>query len=278
MSEYADYNSLSKEYDGSRSAVCLDLCLGAFHTKLGIPFGDLHILDAGCGTGNYAQGLLDAGIGNVTLFDANVGMLAKAGEKVKEFVADGRAVVKLHVHKLPVLPYPDEEFDVVMFNHVLHHLDRQDDKFHNYREAVCEARRVLKKDGLLLIQSLLVHQVEKSAWFFCLAPKALESYKAIYLSASETSDVLTEVGFVNVDMITPLCTFLYSEEIYYNGSLDQMVSLDSFWEMVSSEEMTEVKEKFHRMKDEGRLREFITEHDKDRQEVGQTCFIFARKQ
>ena len=40
------------------------------------------LLEAGCGTGNYSLGLLENGIGSVTMIDGSKGMLQKAEEKV----------------------------------------------------------------------------------------------------------------------------------------------------------------------------------------------------
>ena len=82
---------------------------------------ELHILDAGCGTGNYTKALLDAGLGHVTMFDASSGMLQKARDKVSAELSAGR-VVDINEGRLPTLPYPDSKFDAVIFslvNHIL---------------------------------------------------------------------------------------------------------------------------------------------------------------
>lgn len=78
-------------------------------------FQDLHVLDAGCGTGNYAKALLDFGVGSVTLLDASRGMLDKAREKLADEIASGR-VKEVVETAMPPLPFPDASFDVVMFN------------------------------------------------------------------------------------------------------------------------------------------------------------------
>jgi predicted RNA methylase len=67
MSNYAEYESLSNAYDNGRSAVGSEWYVASFLTKLEAPLTELHVLDAGCGTGNYARALLDAGVSKVGL-------------------------------------------------------------------------------------------------------------------------------------------------------------------------------------------------------------------
>ena len=146
MSKYARYDTLSKNYDQARSAFNTDLYLGAFLTRQAKPLGELRVLDAGCGTGNYGLAVLEAGVRHVTFLDASEGMLGMAKEKTKH-ISDTR--VKYIQHSLPTLPFEEESFDVVMFNNVLHHLDPNG--FSELRRAVEEAYRVLRKDGILVI-------------------------------------------------------------------------------------------------------------------------------
>ena len=74
----------------------------------------MSLLDAGCGTGNYAPGLLDAGLGHLTLMDGSEGMLKTARLKTANY----KSKVDFCRGRLPKLPFPDESFDVVMFNQV----------------------------------------------------------------------------------------------------------------------------------------------------------------
>ena len=92
-------------------------------------FQDLHILDAGCGTGRYAKALVDLGVGKVSLLDASVEMLKLATENLKgvptetDAVGEKLASEEQHVWdiieaKLPALPFQDGSFDAVMYNYV----------------------------------------------------------------------------------------------------------------------------------------------------------------
>ena len=75
------------------------------------------MLDAGCGTGHYAQSLIDIGIGKMTLLDASSEMLTVAKEKLNDAIVNNvvDAVVRA---KLPVLPFAEKSFDVVLYSHV----------------------------------------------------------------------------------------------------------------------------------------------------------------
>lgn len=78
---------------------------------------EIEVLDAGCGTGNYAKAFLEYGVNSVSLLDASRGMLDKARENLLMEIEAGK--VKSVVHAtMPPLPFPDNSFDVVMFNMV----------------------------------------------------------------------------------------------------------------------------------------------------------------
>ena len=86
------------------------------HThRLIFSFQDLHVLDAGCGTGNYAKALIEFGVGKITLLDASKDMLAVAKEKLKAEIDSG-IVDKVVEAKMPPLPFEDGSFDVVLFS------------------------------------------------------------------------------------------------------------------------------------------------------------------
>ena len=80
-------------------------------------FQDVFVLDAGCGTGQYAKVLADMGVGRLCLLDASSEMLNiakhKLEDEIKQNVVD--AIIKA---KLPDLPFDNGIFDVVMFNDV----------------------------------------------------------------------------------------------------------------------------------------------------------------
>ena len=82
---------------------------------LEIYFQQIHLLDAGCGTGNYSKAMINCGVGHVTLIDGSDGMLKKARAKLANEIAIGK-VDDIRVHSMPTIPYHDAHFDAVMFN------------------------------------------------------------------------------------------------------------------------------------------------------------------
>ena len=77
----------------------------------------MHVLDAGCGTGNYAVSLIKHGVGKLTLLDASEEMLNKARDKIKDAVKQN-VVVDIVKAVMPTLPFEDNSFDVILFSAV----------------------------------------------------------------------------------------------------------------------------------------------------------------
>ncbi|MEU9455889.1 class I SAM-dependent methyltransferase [Streptomyces sp. NPDC048277] len=93
------------------------------------------LLDVGTGTGTVAAAAWARGA-RVTAVDAEPGMVARAARAVPE--ADVRLA------SLPRLPFPDDEFDVVVGNFVLNHVGRPG-------ETLRELRRVTRPGGRMAV-------------------------------------------------------------------------------------------------------------------------------
>ena len=79
------------------------------------PLQDIHLLDAGCGTGQYAKALVDMGIGRISLLDASRDMLNVAETKLKDAITKNVVDVGIQA-ALPDLPFKEGTFDAVMYN------------------------------------------------------------------------------------------------------------------------------------------------------------------
>ena len=149
-----------------RRRAYLDRVLGEFTATAKRP---LRALDMGCGDGlhlawlgGYADEVWGSDYNLLRLTRA-----AKSGHAGRLFLAD-------------VTNYParDEVFDIVFFNHVIEHIP--DD-----RKALAEARRVLKKDGILILGT-----PNEGAFFWQLAyrlqPETLRTSDHVHFYTVET--------------------------------------------------------------------------------------------
>ncbi len=100
--------------------------------------GGLRILDAGCGSGWYAEQLLDRGA-TVDAFDASTSMVEYARPRLEKLNVRGRLSIQVAELGSP-LPFEDSVFDGAVSPLVLHYLP-------DWRPALNEIRRVLKPGG-----------------------------------------------------------------------------------------------------------------------------------
>lgn len=96
------------------------------------------VLDAGCGAGYGAREL--SGAASVTGMDIAHDALAHAQ------ISYGRPGVRFAQGRLESLPFADAAFDLVLAFEVIEHLE-------NWQDMLCEARRVLKPSGILLVST-----------------------------------------------------------------------------------------------------------------------------
>jgi len=100
-----------------------------------------HIADVGGGTGHYAQWLSSLGH-FVTLIDPVPKHIQQAEKRSKQKGFSFRCLLAEARH----LPLPDASQQLVMLHGPLYHLQERSERI----DALTEARRVLKKDGILL--------------------------------------------------------------------------------------------------------------------------------
>ncbi|HTT16010.1 MAG TPA: class I SAM-dependent methyltransferase [Thermoplasmata archaeon] len=119
----ADFDEIAQQYDATREPLA-PTALETIRTTFS-DWGVRRLLEVGVGTGRVAEPLARSGL-LVTGVDASGGMLARARAKRLDRLVRGSAYR---------LPFADRSFDLALFVHVLHLLDRPE-------EAIAQARRV----------------------------------------------------------------------------------------------------------------------------------------
>lgn len=264
MSKYEDYNRVSTNYDKQRSAMGVDVVAAMMQFYCGKPLKDLHVLDAGCGTGNYAKALLDFGVGNITLLDASRGMLDKVREKLASEIASGR-VKEVVETTMPPLPFPDATFDVVMFNQVLHHLTHQPDgiNFPEIEEVLKDARRIIKPEGVLCITSGPNLSYYESVWFVHLNKEIAKRFVKKFPHDRQWHEIFLKSGFqcasylnLNIDL----------QGVYQpdpeGPTKKEWRDGNSYWASATDEEIKEIERNIYDMKAKGTLEHFFLQFDK----------------
>lgn len=170
-----------------------------------------HVLDVGCGAGNYTLKLLEKLPGlSATLIDLSKPMLDRAYQRVS---AATRGTVTTLQGDVRELDLGDERFDVILAAAVLHHL-RGDDEWH---AAFAKFHRALKPGGSIWISDLVSHAepaVHALMWqrygdyLSALKDEAYRDAVFAYVEREDTPrplawqlDVLRAAGFAHVEVL-----------------------------------------------------------------------------
>jgi SAM-dependent methyltransferase len=168
-----------------------------------------------------------------------------------------------------------------MTNQVLHHLpDDESSSWPKHCKVFQEFTRVLKPGGCLIINSSSHQQLEHGFWYFRFIPKALRAVKEKHVDLDMLSELLQRTGFTNTHHKVPLKVVLQSEALFNaEGPLDpDWRSGDSTWSLVSDEDLLGVLQHIKTLRDSGKLKAFMQQHDKPRATIGQITFTITRKQ
>src|SRR5262245_1963499 len=182
-----------------------------------------HILDVGCGAGNYSLKLLEQ-LPNldITLIDLSHPMLERAKERV------GRATtgsIKALQGDIREVKLPDQGFDIVLAAAVLHHL-RTDSEWRNVFTAF---HRALRPGGSMWVFDLVessipaVQQLMRQRYGEYLTQLKNEAYRdhvLAYVEKEDTPrplmfqlDLLGQVGFAQIDVLDRKSTRLNSSHL-----------------------------------------------------------------
>jgi tRNA (cmo5U34)-methyltransferase len=170
-----------------------------------------HVLDVGCGAGNYTLKLLEH-LPNldVTLIDLSQPMLKRATERIKQ-TTTGR--IKTIQGDIRVVELSEGAFDIVLAAAVLHHL-RTDSE---WRDVFTAFHRALRPGGSIWIFDLVessIATVQQLMWrqygeyLTRLKDESYRDHVFAYVEREDTPrpllfqlDLLRQVGFAQVEVL-----------------------------------------------------------------------------
>jgi ubiquinone/menaquinone biosynthesis C-methylase UbiE len=276
VSTYENYSDISNSYDSTRAAVGYEIWLGHLLAS-GRPIDTLRLLDSGCGTGNYSTALAPH-VRHITAMDMNKAMLAKAKEKLVDRQLTDR--VQILKGSMLGMALRDGEYDAVLFNQVLHHLDPiGDESFFGCEKAISEAARVLKAGGILLINACSRRQLSEGFWYYHLAPDALSSVVRQQVPSARLRKILKKFGFSIMARTVPLEVTMTGRAYHdATGPLSETWRAgDSFWSLVDDIELDAALQTIRQLDAEDGLADFVEAHDAQRPYIGQMTFWVGRK-
>ena len=277
MSSYEDYTQKSKNYDKTREPVGTEVSIGCF-AHAGIPLDEMLVLDAGCGTGNYSEAMLNY-VGRIEAVDMNPGMLEVAAQKLAEAKDEGR--ISFHSARIDELPFEDEHFDGVMINQVLHHLpDDAAQDFPAHRQVFAEFARVLKPGGVLVVNTCSQEQLRHGYWHYSLIPEAADALRARYVPLDELAGVLSDSGFVYRGRFAPVDAPIQGDSYFDpRGPLSkEWRDGDSVWSLVSEDRLERTISRIQDLDERGELEAYMSRNDALRPHVGQAMVLFASRE
>ena len=272
--DYENYNKTSQNYDKTRIPVGIEIILGCL-ARAGKPLDEIVLLDAGCGTGNYARALIDH-VHRIELVDRCPGMIAQASQKLRHFQDNGH--VAIHQAGIDDVPLADASVDAVMVNQVLHHIaDDPDAGFPRLRPIFEEFARVLRPNGALVINTSTQTQLMKGFWYAGLIPEAIELLQWRYAPLELLEGMLRVCGFTPCGRIVPTDAVLQGHAYFdSSGPLSKdWRDGDSSWALVTDEQLNRVLSRVTRLKQDGDLQAYFDRIDAARLSIGQTTFLLA---
>ncbi|MFC1680912.1 class I SAM-dependent methyltransferase [Pseudomonadota bacterium] len=275
MSSYEDYSKIAAAYDGTRSAIGVEIITGCLGMS-SVPLAQQYLLDAGCGTGNYSRAMIDH-VARVAAVDMNAHMLEQAKAK---FSGPEASRVGFHQSGIDSLPFEASVFDGVMINQVLHHIE--DDASLGYPKVsrvISELARVLKPGGSLIINSCSHRQIESGFWYGMLMPEEIRMMRDRHVPLPDLRSVLERCGFDYQGSFVPVDAMMQGRA-YLDplGPLDaEWRKGDSLWSTLTADRLDEVCSRIRQLADAGQLGAFVQEHDALRKDIGQMTFMHARR-
>jgi ubiquinone/menaquinone biosynthesis C-methylase UbiE len=268
MSAFEDYSRSAANYDTTRGAIGVEVILGVLAAS-GNAISRMTVLDAGCGTGNYARALEQHGARVIGL-DLNPAMLGIARGKLEQPLL-ARA-------NLCQLPLANDAVDAAMVNQVLHHLpDSAVDGWQLRAQVFTELARVVRPGGVVVVNTCSQRQIRQGWWYFSLIPEAVDRVCSRYLPLGIMEDMLRGAGLAPRGRTVPVDALVQGEHYFdtTGPERDDWRDGDSTWAEVSAPALEAALERLRGMRARGTLEGCIEAHERTRRAIGQITFVHA---
>jgi ubiquinone/menaquinone biosynthesis C-methylase UbiE len=146
------------------------------------------VLDLGCGGGHVSYRAAPHA-GEVVAYDLSAQMLAAVRQTARE---RGLANIVTEAGAAESLPFPAASFDLVLSRYSAHH-------WHDFRQGLREARRVLKPDGLAVFADVVAPEGPLLDTFLQAVEVLRDPSHVRDYSSAEWSKALEEAGFRSGD-------------------------------------------------------------------------------
>jgi ubiquinone/menaquinone biosynthesis C-methylase UbiE len=270
--EYESYDTTSSDYDSTRQAIGLDILWGAL-ASTSKTVAEIAVIDAACGTGNYAAALAPH-VASVRCLDLSAGMLEQAKEKLGYL-----GTVQFQQANAVEFPVDDDSADAIMLNQAAHHFEDPgvEERFDKLGAFIARAAKVLRPGGVLSINTSSRPQVVDGYWWADLIPEAVATIGRRYPPLATVQAQLIAAGFHNVRSYVPLDAVLQQRNyLDAEGPLrEDWRNGDSTWSLVSIEELAQAQARVRKMLETGKMNAYLAEREVLRAKLGQTTFVLA---
>jgi SAM-dependent methyltransferase len=275
MSSYENYDAASGGYDRTRWPIGLEIIVGCL-AQGATPLHRMTVLDAGCGTGNYARAL-QGHVARIEAVDLSAGMLAVARSKLAEAEAGGR--IAFHQASIAALPFADAALDGAMVNQVLHHLADDPAQGHPaHRQVMRELARVLRPGGVLTINTCSDVQMRDAFWATSLIPPARrEAMAHRIMPLDDLAAAMTEAEIRPLGRFVPVDALMQGQDyLDPRGPLrPEWRAGDSVWSLLSAGEQAAIEARLRELDRQGALERYVAEHDARRLLIGQITILYG---
>jgi SAM-dependent methyltransferase len=274
MSSYAPYERDAADYDRTRWPTGLEIITGCL-SMTGMPLARMTLLDAGCGTGNYARALIDR-VARIEAVDLSAEMIEVAQAKLADAIAAGRAA--LHRAPIDALPLDDASVDGAMVNQVLHHL--RDDPaagWPAHRRVFGELARVLRPGSVLVINTCSHAQTMGGHWAYHLIPRARAAILDRLMPLDAIEAALRELGLQPRGRFVPADAVLQGKDYFDpRGPLRAAWRAgDSIWALVEEAEIAALENLLRGLDGRDELDSYFKAYDARRPDIGQITILYA---